>query len=170
MTTRETSRLLLRPPEGPDLDALREIHEDPEVMRHITVVGQPTGRPAAWRMLALLIGHWHLRGYGQWTVVEKSTGDIIGRVGLWSPEGWPGLEVGWVIRRSRWGHGFATEAASEAISYGFSHVGADHLISIIRPDNARSIRVAEKIGESLERTDTLDGHRVHIYGIKRTCA
>src|SRR6185436_8257047 len=99
-------------------------------------------KTGAWRMLALLAGHWQLRGYGQWTVIEKSTRLVIGRVGLWNPEGWPGIEVGWVIRRSHWNHGYATEAARAAIDFGFDTVGADHLISLIRPDNARSIRVA----------------------------
>lgn len=166
MVTCETPRLVLRPPSAEDLDPFVEIHEDPEVMRFITVVGVPGGRTSAWRMLATLIGHWHLRGYGQWAVVEKATGDVIGRVGLWNPEGWPGLEVGWVIRRSRWGKGFATEAAREAVRYGFEVVGADHLISIIRPDNNRSIRVAEKIGEKYERPYLVDGVESHVYGIK----
>jgi RimJ/RimL family protein N-acetyltransferase len=164
---RETERLLLRVPRQDDLDAYREIHEHPEVIRHLTSVGPVGSRAVAWRMLALLIGHWHLRGYGQWTVTEKASGDIIGRVGLWNPEGWPGLEVGWVIRRSHWGRGYATEAARAAVAFGFSEVGADHLISAIRRDNVRSVRVAEKIGESFERTAIVDGHEVDIYGIRR---
>jgi RimJ/RimL family protein N-acetyltransferase len=168
MVTRETPRLVLRPPDASDLEAFVEIHEDPEVIRHITIVGQPNGRPSAWRLLALMLGHWHLRGYGQWAVVEKATRHVIGRVGLWNPEGWPGVEVGWVIRRSRWGNGFATEAARESIRFAFDEVGADHLISIIRPDNARSIRVAEKIGETLERTETIDGVASLVYGIRRS--
>jgi RimJ/RimL family protein N-acetyltransferase len=110
-----------------------------------------------------LSGHWHLRGYGQWTVIEKATREVIGRVGLWNPEGWPGLEVGWVIRRSRWGNGFATEAAHEAVRFAFAEVGADRLISLIPPDNARSIRVAQKIGETFEREHTLDGRTLHLY-------
>ncbi|HUL72080.1 MAG TPA: GNAT family N-acetyltransferase [Vicinamibacterales bacterium] len=170
MSTRETSRLLLRPPHASDLDAFVEIHEDPEVMRYLTPVGQLAGRTAGWRMLALLIGHWQLRGYGQWTVLEKGTRDVIGRVGLWNPEGWPGLEVGWVIRRSRWGNGFATEAAREAIRFAFDDVRADHIISLIRPDNARSIRVAEKLGETFERTHLMDGTPLHVYGLHRPAA
>ena len=79
-----------------------------------------------------------------------------------------GVEVGWVIRRSRWGNGFATEAAREAVRYGFEEVGADHLISIIRPDNQRSIRVAEKIGEKFERPYLVDGVESHVYGIKKS--
>ena len=80
--TRETPRLLLRPPHASDLDAFVEIHEDPEVMRYMTLVGPLSGRVAGWRMLAMLIGHWQLRGYGQWTVLEKAGRQVIGRVGL----------------------------------------------------------------------------------------
>jgi RimJ/RimL family protein N-acetyltransferase len=165
--TRETARLILRPPHASDLDAFVEIHEDPEVMRYMTVVGQSSGRVAGWRMLAMLIGHWQLRGYGQWTVLEKTTREVVGRVGLWSPEGWPGLEIGWVIRRVRWGHGFATEAALEAVKFAFEDVRAEHVISLIRPDNLRSIRVAEKIGEKFERTHIMDGTALHVYGMHR---
>ncbi len=165
MVTRETARLVLRPLQASDADAFMEIHEDPEVLRHIS--GRTTGRAGAWRMLALMIGHWHLRGYGQWAVVERASREIIGRVGLWNPDGWPGIEVGWVIRRSRWGQGFATEAAREALRYGFEEVGADHLISLIRPDNVRSMRVADKLGETPEGRYTLDGVEAIIYGISR---
>jgi len=167
MLSRETPRLLLRPPTVEDLEPFVEIHEDPEVMRYMTVIGPLSGRVAAWKLLAVMIGHWHLRGYGQWTVVERATGLVLGRVGLWNPEGWPGIEVGWLIRRSHWGHGFATEAAKEAIDFGFHHVGADHLISIIRRDNARSIRVAEKLGETFERALRFEGAESFIYGITK---
>jgi RimJ/RimL family protein N-acetyltransferase len=168
--TRETARLILRPPHASDIDAFVEIREDPHVMRYMTVVGQSSGRIAGWRVLAMLIGHWQLRGYGQWTVLEKTTREVIGRVGLWNPEGWPGLEVGWVIRRARWGHGFATEAGREAIRFAFDDIRADHVISLIRPDNLRSIRVAEKLGEAFERTHIMDGIALNVYGIQRPTA
>ena len=79
----------------------------------------------------------------------------------------PDLEVGWVIRKSRWGLGFATEAAREAIDVAFDHVGAEHVISVIRPDNIPSIRVAEKLGETKERSMMTDGVVSDIYGIFR---
>jgi RimJ/RimL family protein N-acetyltransferase len=115
----------------------------------------------------MMIGHWHLRGYGQWTVVERATGEVIGRVGLWYPEGWPGVELGWIVRRERWGLGFATEAAHAALEWSWAHVDADHIISIIQPDNHRSIRVAEKIGETPERTEIVHGVESIVFGIRR---
>jgi RimJ/RimL family protein N-acetyltransferase len=167
MITRETPRLLLRPPIASDLDVFIQIHEDPDVMRYMNVTGTARSRTAGWRTLALIIGHWHLRGYGQWAVIEKSTGRLIGRAGLWNPEGGFGLEVGWVIAQASWGRGFATEAARASVQYGFDIVGADRLISLIHPDNTRSIRVAEKIGMTFEREDLQDGAPVLIYGIDK---
>ena len=76
--------------------------------------------------------------------------------------------MGWVIRRSRWNNGFATEAAREAVRFAFDEVGADHVISMINPDNPRSVRVAEKIGETFERVHTVDGRAVQVYGLSRT--
>lgn len=163
----ETERLIMRLPEAADVAVLEEMHTDPEVMRYLIVIGKAAGIQAAWRTVALLVGHWHLVGYGPWVVLEKGTGQVVGRVGLWNPPGWPGLEVNWMIRRSCWGRGFATEAASAAVQYGFETVGADHLISVIRPDNARALRVAAKIGEVFERTDQIDGVEHHVYGIGR---
>jgi RimJ/RimL family protein N-acetyltransferase len=163
----ETPRLRLRPPEGADLDAFVEIHEDPEVLRYLTTVGQTSGRAAGWRIIAMLLGHWQLRGYGHWTVIERASNQIIGRVGPWYPEGWPGIELGWIIRRTHWNLGFATEAARAARDHAFTVTGAPTLISMIHPDNVASIRVAEKLGATLGRRDAFGGCAVLIYELAR---
>lgn len=168
MWTVETPRLLLRHPQASDAEPLLEIHQDPDVIKYVLRGSAPVGITGAWRNIATMVGHWHLRGYGQWTVVEKETGEVIGRVGLWNPEGWPGIELGWIVRRTRWGHGFATEAAEAALEWTWANVETDHIISIIEPDNLRSIRVAEKIGECLELVDLINGEESHVYGIHRT--
>ena len=162
----ETDRLQLRGLMPEDLDAYAAMYADPEVMRYLED-GRPLDRDAAWRSMALHLGHWLLRGYGQWAVVERATGEFIGRAGLWQPEGWPALEVGWVLARPFWGHGYATEAARAAISYAFNQLDAARVISLIRPDNSPSIRLAERLGETYERTIDLLGERAHLYGIDR---
>jgi RimJ/RimL family protein N-acetyltransferase len=168
MADLDTPRLLLRLPEERDLDAFVEIHEDPEVLQYLHTMGDAAGRAAGWRTLAMILGHWQLRGFGQWTVVERSTGDVIGRVGLWSPEGRPAVELGWLIRRSHWNRGFATEAGLAAIDFGFGRCRLTHLTSSIRSDNHRSIRVAEKLGQSLERREPADeGGETLVYGIRK---
>lgn len=166
MVTVETPRLRLRPFEGSDAQPMLEIHEDPEVARYLVGGASPSsvaGLAMAWRNVAMMIGHWHLRGYGTWAVVERATGDVIGRVGLWHPANVDDIELGWVIRRSRWGQGFATEAADAALRWTWGHVAADRILSFIQPDNAPSIRVAEKIGQRFERVDTVHGATMRVY-------
>ena len=166
-----TERLVLRPFADEDIDRIAAIYADAEVMRWLGD-GRPLSRAQAWRTMATFVGHWELRGYGQWAVVEKATGVLIGRAGLWNPEGWPGLEVGWVLDRARWGHGFATEAARASVRWAFDELGADRLISVIETRNLRSIRVAERIGERFERKTVIDvpaagSVEVAIYGLER---
>jgi RimJ/RimL family protein N-acetyltransferase len=139
--TLTTERLTLRGWRDDDLDAYAEITADPEVMRFM---GGALDRAATWREIALFAGHWDLRGFGLW-VVERE-GALIGRVGLWQPEGWPGLEVGWLLGKHAWGHGYATEAALATVGYAWDELGADRLISLIAPDNVASQRVAERLG------------------------
>jgi RimJ/RimL family protein N-acetyltransferase len=164
--TLTTERLRLRGFQPSDHQPLAAIQADPEVLRYIAD-GQPLTPAASWRSLALHVGHWYLRGYGNWAVVERATGRMIGRVGLWNPEGWPGLEVGWLLARDQWGKGYATEAARAAVHHAFTTLDADHVISVIRQDNVASIRVAEKIGETYERTAQVNGREACIYGLAR---
>ena len=73
--------------------------------------------------MALVLGHWQLRGFGLWAVEERATGMLAGRVGCWQPEGWPGLEIGWALRREFWGRGYATEAAQSVMADAFFRIG-----------------------------------------------
>jgi RimJ/RimL family protein N-acetyltransferase len=164
--TLETERLWLRAFREEDLDAYAAICADPEVMRYLGD-GRALSRADAWRQMALIIGHWTLRGYGLWAVEERATGVLIGRLGFFNPEGWPGFELGWMLRRASWGRGYATEGAGRALAHAFTQMGRDHLISLIRPDNRASIRVAERLGERLERRTDLFGQEALVYGIDR---
>ena len=165
MKSLETERLLLRQWREDDFESYARICADPEVMRYLG--GQPLTRMEAWRHMAYLVGHWQLRGYGHWAVEEKSSGRLIGRMGFFNPEGWPGFEVGWTLGRDSWGKGYATEAARHMLAHAFGDMGREHVISIIHPDNRASIRVAEKMGEQLEGETELMGTRVLIYGVTR---
>src|ERR687887_272892 len=156
MVTLETDRLTLRMLRESDLDAYAEMCADPEVMRYLGD-GQPLARPMAWRNLAMMVGHWSLRGYGLWAVQERSSGVLVGRVGFWNPEGWPGFELGWMLRRAFWGRGYATEAARAALRFAFGQLGVPQVISLIRPGNAASIRVARRLGEHLDGSIELIG-------------
>jgi RimJ/RimL family protein N-acetyltransferase len=129
--------------------------------------GGPQDRAQAWRQLALFRGHDALRGFSQNAVVERSTGRLVGRAGLWFPEGWPGLEVGWVLARHAWGRGYATEAGAAWRDWAFDMLGADDLISVIHPENTVSIRVAERIGHVFRENRYVTNGDFAIYGTRR---
>ena len=141
----ETPRLVLRGFRLSDLDAYAAMCADEEVMRHIGG-GGPVGRDIAWRQLALFLGSWSLVGHGMWAIERRSDGALIGRAGFLDPEGWPGCELGWLLARETWGHGYAFEASRAALDFGRSELGLNELISLIRPDNRRSIALAERLG------------------------
>jgi RimJ/RimL family protein N-acetyltransferase len=162
-----TDRLCLRGLRPDDLDAYARMYADPEVMRFLEN-GRPLDRAAAFRSMAMHLGHWHLRGYGQWALEDRGTGEFVGRAGLWRPEGWPGLEVGWVLERRAWGRGLATEAGRAAIDYAFLRLGVEKVISLIQPDNHASIRVAQRLGQSYEGAVEVAGVAVSIFGLQRT--
>src|ERR1700755_2073642 len=124
-------------------------------------------RQEAWRSMAMVLGYWHLRGYGFWAVEERASGELVGRVGCWEPEGWPSLEVGWTLRRAYWGRGYATEAARAALEYAFETLDQTHVISLIDPNNTNSIRVAERLGERPEGGWDVFGNKAVIHGIDR---
>jgi RimJ/RimL family protein N-acetyltransferase len=166
MVTLETERLTLRILREADFDAYAEMCADPEIMRYIGE-GQPLARPMAWRKLAMMIGHWSLRGYGLWAAEERSSGAFAGYVGFWNPEGWPGFELGWTLRRSCWGKGYATEGARAALQYAFRQLGQPHVISLIQPENVASIRVAKRLGERLSDSIEVMGKCALVYRITR---
>jgi RimJ/RimL family protein N-acetyltransferase len=159
-----TDRLLLRQFRGQDLDAFAAIQANPDAARHIGD-GQTNDRDTAWRLIAMFLGHWTLRGHGQYAVEDRETGRFVGRVGLWHPEGWPGLEIGWLIDPRSWGRGYATEAARAVAASAFSDLGRDHVISLIHPANVASIRVATKLGAVRTGAVDLEGKTTDVYTV-----
>jgi RimJ/RimL family protein N-acetyltransferase len=139
----ETGRLILRCPQEADLDGFAEMMADEQAMRFL---GGVKPRTEAWRSMATLAGSLVLRGYTLFSVVDKASGEWLGRVGPWFPEAWPGTEVGWGLKRSAWGKGYATEAAAAAMDFAFDRLGWDEVIHTIVPDNAPSQAVARRLG------------------------
>ena len=166
--TLTTPRLTLRPFVEGDLDAWSEIVADEETTEFI---GGVQSREDAWRSIAMYLGHWSLRGYGQWAVEVTQSGRFIGRAGLWNPEGWPELEIGWTLSRDVWGEGYATEAGKAAVDWAFSALGLDRVASVIGVDNARSRAVAVRLGMSLDyETELHTGDKVVVYALTRGSA
>ena len=161
----ETPRLRLRAFTAGDLDAYFRMTSDPLTMQ--TMKARHETREDAQRSLAFLEDRWQRLGFGLWAAEEKASGDLVGRIGLLQPPGWPGLEVGWLVARERWGEGFATEGARTSLDWGFATLDVDRILSLIAPDNRASIRVAEKLGERFDRSLEFQGHDVSLYAIDR---
>jgi RimJ/RimL family protein N-acetyltransferase len=162
----ETERLRLRQFRDGDLDAYARITGDAETMRYIAR-GKPFDREQARRSLGYIFGHWRIRGYGLWAAEEKASGALIGRIGLLRPDGWPGLEVAWLVARERWQEGFATEGSRAALGHAFAVLGERRAVSLIVPENTASIRVAEKLGMRYAEPRQIEGKSVSIYAIER---
>jgi len=149
-----------------DLDAYAAMCADADVMRYLGD-GKPLTRPDAWRQIAMILGHWQLRGYGLLALEERGTGALVGRAGFFEPEGWPGFELGWMLRRASWGQGYATEAARRLLRHAFTDMGRERVISLIRAANAPSIRVAERLGERPDGRAEIFGQEALVYAIDR---
>lgn len=139
----ETERLILRPPQEADFDGWATLMGDDQTAHFI---GGAQPRSVAWRGFLSMAGAWVIQGFGMFSVIEKTTGHWLGRIGPWHPEGWPGTEVGWGMLRESWGRGYATEAAVASIDYAFDELRWSEVVHIIHPDNAPSMKVARRLG------------------------
>jgi RimJ/RimL family protein N-acetyltransferase len=147
--TLETDRLILRGPEKADAEAMIAFLMDEG---RSDGFGGYAHRSDAWRWFTLNVGHWHWHGYGYFTIQDKATGKPAGITGIWNPDGWPEPEVGWVVFDGFEGKGIAFEAATRAREWAYDDLGFTTLTSNIVPGNTRSIRLAERMGATYERT------------------
>jgi len=163
--TIETARLVLRPKTSEDLDAMCALYEDPDVAVWLGWgIGGEVDRAEAQRRLERHLEHERTYGFGMWAIVERSSGDVIGHCGLQHLGGGPEIEVGWALLSSRWGRGYATEAARAAVEYGFAELGLERIVAVILPENARSRGVAERLGMAEDGRGTYYGleHDRHV--------
>jgi len=144
----ETPRLILRPLRMEDFDAWAVMHDDEITMKYI---GGRQPRATSWRMFMCMCGAWAMTGIAMFSVLEKSSGRWVGRLGPWFPDGWPDHEVGWGIAREHWGKGYATEGAAAAMDYAFDVLGWTHVIHCIEESNLASQGVAKRLGSRLLR-------------------
>lgn len=150
-----TERLILRRWRPEDEAPMAAINSDPAVTEFLN---RRMDAAATAAFLGRTQEHWAEHGFGHWAVEPAEgplAGQMIGFVGVAYPTFLPELatrpELGWRFSSASWGHGFATEAALAARDDAFTRLALPELISIIHPDNARSRRVAEKAGMSIER-------------------
>lgn len=160
----ETERLVLRPMQLGDADALQAMHATPEVSRFMTSLDPEQ----TLRRLEQDRRDWAERGYGLLAILERKTGRFLGRTGL---RHWPQfdeVEVGWALSPEFWGQGLAAEAGRASVNWGFATLAVPYLTAMIRPENDRSIHVAERVGMAPLRRDVLLGEPVIVYAIARS--
>jgi ribosomal-protein-alanine N-acetyltransferase len=184
----ETDRLVLRRLTLEDIDAMSSFYADPVVRRFFpdgTLTREETLEELEW----ILDVYYERYGYGLWATVERQTGDVIGRCGLLpfkvvrattqaglaledpdeqpTPDDRYEVEVAYLLARERWGQGFATEAATAIVAYGFEHLEVERLISLIDPDNHASASVAGRCGMTIDGEVEIDGDVIPLHAITR---
>jgi len=140
-----TDRLLLRAPDVADTAAWHAVWGDPEVIWWGADPDLTTSRRRIERIRTVM--ERLPEGLGWWVVVEQASGGVVGTVALDRspvPEG--SVEIGWHLRRDRWGLGYAAEAAAAVRDHGFGAAGLTRIVATIVPENHRSVRVAERLG------------------------
>jgi RimJ/RimL family protein N-acetyltransferase len=162
----ETARLRLRMFRHEDLDALCAITRDPEVMRFIGD-GRPLTREETELNLASIISAFRRRGFGRWAVVKKDGGALIGYCGLSNGIAEVGVELAYLLSRSEWDRGFATEAAAATLRYGFERLRADSIAGLTLHENLRSRRVLERLNMRYLRPENFYGYSCAWYAISR---
>lgn len=123
----------------------------------------PTDRYGAWRLACTFVGHWVERRFGLFAIEEKGTGEFSGMAGPWAPESWPEPELAWFLMPDKEGRGYATEAALRARSYIYEILQWDTVASAIEPDNAASVKVAERLGAKADYEHVLSNGGVVVY-------
>ena len=164
MVILKTERLTLRHLEPGDLHALHRLYSDPQIRKYFpegTLTLDETRDELEW----FLRGHPDRPELGLWGVIDLRTGTFLGRCGLlpWTIDGKPEVELAYLIDRSRWGEGLATEAARGIVQYARDQLGLKRLLCLIMPGNAASAAVAVKSGMAFEREYTGEFGLCHIY-------
>ena len=154
--TLRTDRLVMRGWRETDREPYAAMNADPRVMEHFPGT---MSRPESDAHVDAIAEHFARRGYGLWAVEVPGEAEFIGFVGLNVPRFeahfTPAVEVGWRLVPESWGHGYATEAAREAVRFGFEDAGLAEIVSFTAPANERSQAVMRRLGM------TLHGHFEH---------
>lgn len=162
----ETPRLLLRAFVPADLDGLHLITRDPEVMRFIGD-GHTLTRAETGRNMAAIINAFHRRGFGRWALVVKETGVLAGYCGFGLGSEEIGIELAYMLSKSEWGKGFATEAGAACLRYGFENLGLASIAALTRPENLKSRRVMERLKMKFISDGSYHGYSCVRYSIAR---
>lgn len=169
MIVYETERLILRHMQPDDCDALMAVFGDPVTMKYYPSAFQ---RDDVKMWIERWMKSYEENAYGLYAMALKETDTVIGDCGHSRQEvdGEAEIEIGYHVLREHWRKGYATEAARGAVAYGFETLCAKRLISLIRPENTASRRVAEKAGMKMEKSVTWKGLAHLVYSCARSGA
>lgn len=159
--TLTTPRLTLRQFVHDDWPAMHLHYADPECTRYTFRRALTEGE--SWRAMASMLGHWTIRGYGPYAVVETASQAVLGTAGLWYPNDWPEPEIKWALSRPYWGKGYASEAVRAVQAMVAEHWDQAPPISFINAENSASIQLAKAVGATLEREVEFRGAPWHVY-------
>lgn len=173
----ETERLSVRPLRLEDAPDLAAAYADPETVRYLGDGSTATLAEVEER-IAFWLTRWDANGLGLCALERREDGRVLGRAGflvwdtaVWEPSTFAEageraqVEIGWTLAREHWGHGYATEAALALRDWAIAERGLTRLISLIRPGNEASIRVAERIGERHEGDVVMEGLPALLYAL-----
>jgi RimJ/RimL family protein N-acetyltransferase len=156
MSELRTDRLILRRWRESDLEPWAAMNADPEVREHL---GEVLTREQSDASVAAFRTEFDERGYGWWAVEVQATGEFIGFAGLDKvDDGMPftGVEIGWRLARSAWGHGYATEAARAVLTYGFDTLNLPEILAVTTATNTRSQAVMRRLGMTHNSAEDFD--------------
>jgi ribosomal-protein-alanine N-acetyltransferase len=142
-----TPRLLLRRWRDEDRAPFAALNRDAEVMRHFPA---PLSARESDALIADIESHFRRHGFGLWALQSRESGELLGFTGLcfvsFAADFTPAVEIGWRLRRSSWGHGYAAEASRASLAFGFDELGFEEIVSFTSTLNERSRAVMERIG------------------------
>ncbi|SDK73635.1 Protein N-acetyltransferase, RimJ/RimL family [Nonomuraea maritima] len=156
MSERRTDRLFLRRWRESDFGPWAAMNADPEVRKYL---GDLLTREQSDSVVSQFQSEFDQRGYGWWAVELLATGEFIGFAGLDQvDDGMPftGVEIGWRLARSAWGHGYATEAALASLTFGFETLELPEILAVTTATNLRSQAVMRRIGMTWDPGDDFD--------------
>ena len=157
----ETDRLLMEKVDISHWQSLHRYYCDEAATRFTT--GKALTEGESWRLVAALIGHWEIHGYGPYTLKLKQSSEVIGVVGLWYPGDWPEPEIKWALITEFAGQGYASEAARAVQLMATEFLPGLELISLIMNQNSASVRLAEAVGAEYEKTISFRGKEALVY-------
>lgn len=158
----ETERCLVRETTVEDVDAFYRIYGDPSITKYMEPLYEDPEEEYAYARdyIDQAYGFYH---FGIWTVLEKASGEVVGRAGICYREGFAEPELGFVIAADRQGRGLATEVCGAILRYGREELGMERIHAFVQPDNAASLRVCRKLGMRRGESVELEGREYVLF-------